>query len=77
METKLRIEGNWDELKSKLKQKFEKLTDKDLTFEKGKENELLVCLEKRLGMKKEAIISEIQKLQLKKDKSKVLNTMDN
>lgn len=41
METKLNIKGNWDVLKGKLKQKYAKLTDDDLLFIEGKENELL------------------------------------
>lgn len=49
METKLNIKGNWDELKGKLKQKYAKLTDDDLLFVEGKENELLGRLEKKLG----------------------------
>jgi uncharacterized protein YjbJ (UPF0337 family) len=55
METKLNIKGNWDELKGKLKQKYAKLTDDDLLFVEGKENELLGRLEKKLGQTKDEI----------------------
>lgn len=58
-----KIEGNWYEVKSKLKEKFAQLTDEDLGFVQGKEDELLVRLEKKLGKKKEEITSEIDKLQ--------------
>lgn len=51
METKLLIKGNWDlmkgKLKLKLKQKYAVLTDDDLLFVEGKENELLGRLEKK------------------------------
>jgi uncharacterized protein YjbJ (UPF0337 family) len=62
METKLNIKGNWDELKGKLKQKYAKLTDDDLLFVEGKENELLGRLEKKLGQTKEEIRKLIEKL---------------
>jgi uncharacterized protein YjbJ (UPF0337 family) len=62
MTTKLEIKGNWDEKKGKLKQQFAILTDNDLLFMKGKENELLGRLEKKLGKKKDEIRSIIEKL---------------
>lgn len=62
METKLKIKGNWDELKGKLKQQYAKLTDDDLLFVEGKENELLGRLEKKLGKTQEEIRKAIEKL---------------
>jgi len=62
MTTKLEIKGNWDEKKGKLKQQFAILTDNDLLFMKGKENELLGRLEKKLGKKKDEIRSIIERL---------------
>jgi uncharacterized protein YjbJ (UPF0337 family) len=38
---KLQIKRNWNEIKGKLKQKYAQLTDDDLTFAEGKEEELL------------------------------------
>ena len=35
------IKGNWNELAGKLKQQFANLTDDDLLFKEGKEEELL------------------------------------
>jgi len=35
------LQGNWNEIKGKLKQKYGQLTDDDLTFVQGKEDELL------------------------------------
>lgn len=34
------IKGNWEQLKGKMKQKFAVLTDDDLLFEEGKEQEM-------------------------------------
>ena len=58
--TTLQIKGNWNEIKGKLKQKYGQLTDDDLTFAAGKEEELLGCLQQRLGKKKEDIRAEIE-----------------
>lgn len=62
METKLTIKGNWDVLKGKLKQKFATLTDDDLLFAHGKEDELIGRLEKRLGKTKQEMYEMIEKL---------------
>jgi uncharacterized protein YjbJ (UPF0337 family) len=52
-ETKLT--GNWNEQKGKLKQKFAVLTDNDLLYEAGKEDEMLGNLQIRLGKTKEQL----------------------
>jgi uncharacterized protein YjbJ (UPF0337 family) len=57
--TTLDIKGNWNEVKGKLKQKYGQLTDDDLVFAEGKEDELLGRLQQRLGKKKEEIRQEI------------------
>ena len=56
---KLTIEGNWNEIKGKLKQKYGELTDDDLTFAKGKEDEMYGRLQKKLGKTKDEIKKEI------------------
>ena len=58
--TKLEIKGNWNEIKGKLKQKYAQLTDADMTFAEGKEDELLGRLQQRLGKDKEEIRREIE-----------------
>jgi uncharacterized protein YjbJ (UPF0337 family) len=62
MSTKLQIKGNWNEVKGKLKQKYGQLTDDDLTFAEGKDDELLGRLQKRLGESKENIRKAIEGL---------------
>lgn len=44
--------GNWKEKKGKLKQKYAKLTDDDLKYTEGKEEELIGRIQKRLGVSK-------------------------
>jgi hypothetical protein len=39
--TKLEIKGGWNEVKGELKQKYAQLSDDDLAFAEGKEDELL------------------------------------
>lgn len=58
--TKMNLKGNWNEIKGKLKQKYGQLTDDDLTFAEGKEDELLGRLQKRLGKSKEDVRKEIE-----------------
>ena len=59
--TSLKFKGSWNEAKGRLKQKYAKLTDDDLLFEEGKEDELLGRLQKRLGKSKEDVRAEIEK----------------
>ena len=40
--------GNWNELKGKFKQQYADLTDDDLLYEEGKEDELLVKIQKKI-----------------------------
>jgi len=47
--TKLKFNGEWNELKGKLKQKYGQLTDDDLMYAEGKEDELLGRLQKKIG----------------------------
>jgi uncharacterized protein YjbJ (UPF0337 family) len=52
------IKGNWNEQKGKLKIKFAILTDNDLMFAEGKQEEMLGKLQIKLGKTKE----EMQKI---------------
>lgn len=60
--TKLKLKGTWNETKGKLKQKYAQLTDNDLLFEEGKEDELLGRLQQRTGETKESIRSFIEEV---------------
>ena len=57
---KLQMKGTWNEVKGKLKQKYGQLTDDDLAFAEGKEDELLGRLQKRLGRTKDQLRAEIE-----------------
>ena len=60
--TKLQLKGSWNEVKGKLKQKYGQLTDNDLTFAEGKDDELLGRLQNRLGKSKDELRKEIESL---------------
>jgi uncharacterized protein YjbJ (UPF0337 family) len=52
---KLQFRGSWNELKGKLKQKYAQLTDDDLTYSEGKDDELIGKLQKKLGKSAEEV----------------------
>ena len=56
------ITANWNELAGKLKQQYANLTDDDLLFKEGKEEELLGRLQNKLGKTKEELHKIISKL---------------
>jgi uncharacterized protein YjbJ (UPF0337 family) len=60
--TKLQFKGSWNEVKGKLKQKYAQLTDDDLAFAEGKDEELLGRLQQKLGKSKEDLRKEIEGL---------------
>ncbi len=55
--SKLKLKGTWNEAKGKLKQQYANLTDDDLKYEEGLEDELLGRLQKKTGKS----IDEIRK----------------
>ncbi|MBN2891331.1 MAG: CsbD family protein [Bacteroidales bacterium] len=59
---KLQVKGNWNVVKGKLKQKYADLTDDDLTYVEGKENELLGRLQKKIGKAREELVDELNNL---------------
>jgi uncharacterized protein YjbJ (UPF0337 family) len=58
----LTLKGTWSETKGKLKQKFSQLTDNDLLYQEGKEEELLGRLQKKLGKSKEEVRKILREL---------------
>jgi len=54
--------GRWKEISGKLKQRYANLTDDDVLFAEGKEDELLGRLQKKIGKSKEELRKVIAKL---------------
>lgn len=61
-DSKLMIKGSWNEIKGKLKQKYADLTDDDLLYEEGKDDELLGRLQRKLGKSMDEVKEEINGL---------------
>ena len=55
--------GYWEEKKGKLKHRYNFLTDKDLSYKVGKENEMIELLSYKLGKTKQELIFLIVSLQ--------------
>jgi uncharacterized protein YjbJ (UPF0337 family) len=51
----LELKGDWNIVKGKLKQKYAQLTDDDLKFAKGQEEELLGRIQKRTGKTRQEV----------------------
>jgi uncharacterized protein YjbJ (UPF0337 family) len=51
----LKFKGSWNEIKGRLKQQYANLTDDDLPFAEGKDDELIGRLQKRLGKSSDEI----------------------
>lgn len=60
--TSLKMKGNWNEMKGKMKQQYANLTDDDLLYEEGKEDELYGRLQKKTGKTKDQLKTWIDNL---------------
>lgn len=56
----LTLKGNWNIAKGKLRQKYANLTEDDVAYIEGKEDELLGRLQKKTGQTREQIEREIK-----------------
>jgi uncharacterized protein YjbJ (UPF0337 family) len=66
--TKLEIKGDWNIMKGKLKQRWASLTDDDLRYSEGKQEELLGRIQKRTGETREAVEKAVKDLMNEKEK---------
>jgi len=57
-----KLKGNWNEMKGKIKQRYADLTDDDLLYVEGKEDEWLGKLQQKLGKSKEELEDELDRL---------------
>jgi len=59
---KLTLSGDWNVAKGKLKQKYGQLTEDDLVYERGREDELIGRIQKRVGHAREDIEQAVHKI---------------
>ena len=57
------VKGTWNTVKGKLKQAYGNLTDDDLKFEEGKEDEFLGILQQKTGRTKDDLKKWIKSAQ--------------
>lgn len=57
-----KIKGNWNQIKGKLKEQYGELTDDDLTYAEGKEDQLIGRIQERTGKTKDEIKGVIDRI---------------
>ncbi len=56
------LKEHWNETKGKLKQKFARLTESDVLLAEGKQEEMLLRLQLKLGKTKEEVLKIIAEI---------------
>lgn len=59
---RLRLLGDWQQLKAKLQQAYTQLTDEDLTYVEGRGHELMERLKAKLGQSKRKVFKLLKSL---------------
>ena len=59
---KMEIKGKWNEWKGKLKQQYADLTDDDLTYDEGKDDEFWGRLQQKTGKAKDDLVKWLKGL---------------
>jgi uncharacterized protein YjbJ (UPF0337 family) len=59
---KLELKGKWNEIKGKAKQSYANLTDDDLRYEEGKDDELLGRLQQKTGKTRDEVVKWLKSL---------------
>jgi uncharacterized protein YjbJ (UPF0337 family) len=59
---KLELKGGWNQVKGKIKQAYGDLTDDDLTYEEGKDDETLGKLQAKTGKSRDELVKWINSL---------------
>ena len=63
----LQLHSSWEAVKEKMKENDHTLTDDDLEYTKGKEEDLVKRLEKRTGKSREQVIAYIESISANTD----------
>ena len=59
---KMEVKGQMNEWKGKLKQKYAQLSDDDLKYEEGKDDELVGRIQQKLGKSREEVVRWLNSL---------------
>ncbi|HEY1006439.1 MAG TPA: CsbD family protein [Sphingobacteriaceae bacterium] len=58
----IKWQGRWNEIKGKVKQEYGDLTDDDLTYEEGKDDELLGRIQTKTGKARDEVVNWLNSL---------------
>lgn len=58
----LKLKGKWNEVKGKVKQQYADLTDDDLLYQEGKEDELVGRLQQKTGKTRDQVVDWLNDL---------------
>ena len=59
---KLQVKGGWNQVKGKIKQAYGNITDDDLVYEEGKDDETLGKLQQKTGKSRDELVTWINSL---------------
>lgn len=59
---KLEFKGNWNEIKGKAKEEYGELTDNDLAYQEGQEDQLIGRVQQKLGKTREEVVEWLNSL---------------
>jgi len=59
---KMELKGNWNEWKGKLKQQYGQLTEDDLKYEEGKDDEFWGRVQKKTGKAKDELVKWLKNI---------------
>ncbi|WP_338790825.1 CsbD family protein (plasmid) [Bernardetia sp. Wsw4-3y2] len=59
---KLEYQGTWNEVKGRLKKSYGSLTDDDLTYAEGQEDQMLGKIQQKLGKTRDEVVKMIKSL---------------
>jgi uncharacterized protein YjbJ (UPF0337 family) len=59
---KLQVKGGWNQVKGKIKQAYGNITDDDLVYEEGKDDETLGKLQQKTGKSRDELVKWINSL---------------
>jgi uncharacterized protein YjbJ (UPF0337 family) len=58
----LKLKGKWNEIKGKVKQAYANLTDDDLKYEEGQDDEMLGKLQQKTGKSRDELVKWLKEL---------------
>jgi uncharacterized protein YjbJ (UPF0337 family) len=59
---KMEVKGRWNEWKGRIKQEYSNVTDDDVRYEEGREDEMWGRLQKKTGKAKDDLIKWLRSL---------------